>query len=154
MTPLRSLVAASLLFSTTNAYFYLLQPPPIEGKNPELESEIFAPCGGGKPDLSHPTADFHVDGDSVAILLSQKQGNILIGASPNPNGTADWIQLSPIVRQTGEGNFCQPTVTVPKDYVGKKGFIGIVVHGVDVLFQAGSDQILTPVSIVAKLWLA
>ncbi len=143
MMPLRSLTAATLLFfSTANAYFYLLQPPPLEGNKPELESQIFAPCGGARsPDPSSPTADFHVDGDSVAIMLGQKQGNIMIGASLNPKATADWIQLFPIVQQTGEGNFCQPSVTAPKEYIGKTGYIGIVLNGAEVLFQAGSGRI-------------
>ena len=143
MTPLRSLAATTLLFfSTTNAYFYLLQPPPLEGNKPDLESQIFAPCGGVRsPDLSSPMADFHVDGDSVAIMLGQKQGNIMIGASLNPKATADWIQLFPIVQQTGEGNFCQPSVTAPKEYIGKTGYIGIVLNGAEVLFQAGSGRI-------------
>ena len=152
MTPLRSLVAATLLFlSTTNAYFYLVQPPPLEGDKPELESQIFAPCGGARsPDLSKPTADFHVDGDLVAIILGQKQANIMIGASLNPKATADWIQLFPIVQQTGEGNFCQPSVTAPKDYVGKKGYIGLVLNGAEVLFQAGSGQVLTSACMIAN----
>jgi hypothetical protein len=90
--------------------------------------------------MSNPTTDFHVDGDSVAILLGQPQANILIGATLNSRADGGWAQLFPIVQVSGQGNFCQPAVTAPKEWVGKKGIVGIVCKGPDAQrYQVGSD---------------
>jgi len=45
----------------------------------KLGSQIFACCGAGKPGVSHATADFRVDGDSVTLLLGKKEA-IPVGA--------------------------------------------------------------------------
>ncbi|KAK4031825.1 hypothetical protein C8A01DRAFT_21017 [Parachaetomium inaequale] len=128
MAPLRSLVAATLLFlSTANAQFELLLPLPLEGDKMNKDLEPAGPCGGGVPDLSSNTAtDFHVDGDSVAIRLGQPQANIMIGATLDSHAASNWTALFPIVKQSGQGNFCEPAITVPKEWAGKKGFIGVV----------------------------
>ena len=140
MTPLRSLVAAALLvLPTANAYFELLQPPSLEGANLNKDLETNGACGGGVPDLSS-TTDFHVDGDSIAIFLGQSQANILIGATLNPQANGGWAQLYPLVQQSGAGNFCQPAVTAPKEWAGKKGLIGIVCETDVQRYQVGSDQ--------------
>lgn len=143
MAPLRSLIAATLLFLfTANAQFELLLPPPLEGDKVNKDLEATGPCGGGVPDLSSNTAtDFHVGGDSVAILLGQPQANILIGATLDSHAASNWTQLLPIIKQSGRGNFCEPAVTVPKEWAGKKGFIGVVSKAPDAeRYQVGPDQ--------------
>ncbi len=133
MAPLRSLVAATLLFlSAANAQFELLLPPSLEGDYVTKKLETTGACGGGVPDLmSNPTTDFHVDGDAVAILLDQPQCNVLMGATLDAHADGGWAQLFPVIQVSGPGNFCQPAVTAPKEWVGKKAIIGIVCKAPD-----------------------
>ncbi|KAK3903187.1 hypothetical protein C8A05DRAFT_33087 [Staphylotrichum tortipilum] len=141
MAPIRSLLAAGLLFlSTANAHFELLQPPSLEGDKMNEELEGNAPCGGGVPDLSKNTAtDFHVDGDSIAVLLGHPQADWLFRATLDSKAAGNWSELYPIFTQSGRGNLCQPTVKAPKEWVGKKGIIGVACNAPDgILYQCAA----------------
>jgi hypothetical protein len=143
MATIRSLAAAALLFlSTANAHFELLKPTPLEGDNMNEDLEGNAPCGGGVADLSKNTAtDFHVDGDSVAVLLAHPQADFLFRATLDSNAAGNWTQLFPIFTQSGRGNLCEPSVTAPKEWVGKKGIIGVACNAPDgFLFQVRSRR--------------
>ncbi|KAK4152088.1 hypothetical protein C8A00DRAFT_16569 [Chaetomidium leptoderma] len=141
MAPIRSLVAATLLFlSAANAHFELNQPPSLEGDKMNEDLEATGPCGGGVADLSKNTAtDFHVDGDAVGVLLGHPQAKFLIRATLDTKAAGNWTQLYPIFLQSGRGNFCEPAVTAPKEWVGKKGIIGIACAAPDgMLFQCAA----------------
>jgi len=141
MAPLRSLLAAGLLFlSSANAHFELNVPTSLEGDSMNEDLEGNAPCGGGVPDLSKNTAtDFHVDGDSVGWLLAHPQANFLIRGTLDEKAAGNWSQLFPIVQQSGRGNFCEPSVIVPKEWAGKKGFIAIGCAAPDgILYQCAA----------------
>jgi len=143
MAPLRSLVAATLLFlSSANAHFELTQPTSLEGDKMDETLEPNAPCGGGVADLSKNTAtDFHVDGDSVALILGHPQADYLIRATLDSRAAGNWSQLYPIFTQSGRGSFCTSTVKAPKEWVGKKGIIGIACNAPDgLLYQVGSPR--------------
>jgi hypothetical protein len=137
MAPLRSLLAAGLLFVAAHAHFELVQPTSLEGDKMNENLEGNAPCGGGVADLSQNTAtDFHVDGDAVAVELGHPQANWLIRATLDSRAAGNWTQLFPIVSQSGRGDFCQPAVTAPKEWVGKKGIISVACDAPDgLLFQ-------------------
>lgn len=141
MAPLRSLAASALLFlSAANAHFNLNLPASLEGNSFDEEKEPNAPCGGGNPDISSNTAtDFHVDGDAVAVKLGHPQANFLIRATLDPHAAGNWTQLFPIVQQSGLGSFCEKSVTAPKEWVGKKGFISVVCDAPDGLLWQVSD---------------
>ncbi|KAJ4290044.1 hypothetical protein N0V88_006847 [Collariella sp. IMI 366227] len=141
MAPLRSVLAASLLFlSAANAHFKLTNPPPLEGDKVNSDLEVNAPCGGGLPDLTQNTAtDFHVDGDTVAVSLGHAQCNWLIRATLDTRAAGDWVQLFPVFQQNGRGSLCQPAVAVPKEWVGKKGIIGVASKATDgILYQCAA----------------
>lgn len=143
MAPFRSLVAAALLFlSAANAHFELHKPVPLEGDSMDEKKEGNAPCGGGAPDLAQNKAtDFHVDGDSVAVLLGHPQAKWLIRGTLDAKAAGGWTQLFPIVLQSGHGNFCEPVVAAPKDWAGKKGFISTVCDAPDgLLYQVGFSK--------------
>ncbi|KAK4202159.1 hypothetical protein QBC40DRAFT_169939 [Triangularia verruculosa] len=125
MASLRSVLATGLLLlsTTANAHFELHHPTPLTG---DQSKQATAPCGGGNPEIDQNTAtDFHVEGDYVQIFNGHAQGHWLIRATLDPKAAGDWEQLFPIVQQTGRGNFCEPAVTAPSEWVGKKGFLGI-----------------------------
>ncbi|KAK0712102.1 hypothetical protein B0H67DRAFT_444189, partial [Lasiosphaeris hirsuta] len=138
MAPLRSLVAATLLLlSAANAHFILNNPVSLEGGSIDEDKEGNAPCGADLPDLSKKTTnDFHVDGDFVSVRLGHPQGNWLIRATLDGKASGNWSQLFPIVTQSGLGDFCEPIVTAPKEWVGKTGVIGVAVKAPDgILYQ-------------------
>ncbi len=141
MAPIRSLLAAGLLlFSAANAHFELLQPTALEGDKMNEDLEGNAPCGGGAADLSKNTAtDFHVDGDSIAVFLGHPQADYIFRATLDSKAAGNWSELYPIFTQSGRGNLCQPAVKAPKEWVGKKGFIGVACNAPDgILYQVSS----------------
>ena len=141
MAYLKSLIASALLLSTATAHFQLISPPALPGN---ADDQGTAPCGGGKPDLSQNTAtDFHVDGQHVQLFLGHAQGTWLIRATLDDKAAGNWTQVFPIFQQSGRGNFCEPAVTLPQEWVGKKGFIGLNSNAGDgVLYQVRLNVIL------------
>ncbi|KAK3940228.1 hypothetical protein QBC46DRAFT_314188 [Diplogelasinospora grovesii] len=138
MAPLRSLVSAALLFlSAANAHFLLLNPPSLEGTDVDEDKEPNAPCGADTPDLSKDNAtDFHVGGDFISVQLAHPQANYMFRATLDSTASGNWTQLFPIVKQSGLGAFCEPVVTAPESWVGKKGIIGVACDAPDgVLYQ-------------------
>jgi len=133
MVSMRTLAKAAFLFaSAANAHFLLLNPPSLEGDSIEEDKEGNAPCGAKVPDLSQTTTStFHVDGDSVAVQLGHPQAKWLIRGTLVDKAAGNWTQLFPIVLQSGLGNFCEPSVTVPKSWVNKTGIISVVANAPD-----------------------
>ncbi|KAK3323053.1 hypothetical protein B0H66DRAFT_555731 [Apodospora peruviana] len=138
MAPLHTLVKATLLFfSTASAHFVLLNPPSLEGENIDEDKLANGPCGAITPDLAKNDAtDFHVDGDFISVQLTHPQASWLFRGTVEETAKNNWTQLFPIVSQTGLGKLCEPAVTAPKAWIGKKGVIGVACKGEDgLLFQ-------------------
>ena len=131
---MKSSVLASAFFGLAAAHFELNYPKPIGFKE---DTEYTAPCGGYTPDFSKDKlVDFHVGGDSLAMTLTHPQCNWLFRVTTDEKAEKDWEQIFPIVQQSGLGAFCEPSVTVPEKYIGKKGVLSIVSDAVDgLLFQ-------------------
>ncbi|KAK3302783.1 uncharacterized protein B0T15DRAFT_403144 [Chaetomium strumarium] len=140
MATLRSLVTTLCFLSAANAHFTLTQPPSLEGDSFNEGAEDNAPCGGGTPDLSSNTiTDFHVDGEPVQVFLSHPQAKYLFRGTLDSKASGNWTQLFPIVQQSGRGNFCEPAVTAPSGWVGKKGFVGVACNAPDgMLYQCAA----------------
>ncbi|PNY18841.1 Uncharacterized protein TCAP_07497 [Tolypocladium capitatum] len=115
------------------AHFQLLYPKSIGFAD---DNEGTAPCGGFTPDFSKDVVDFHIGGEALAMLLVHPQGNWLFRVTADQKAQTGWEQIFPIVMQGGLGNFCEPRVTVPDSYVGKKGVVGVVSDTADgLLYQ-------------------
>jgi len=135
------LFAAGLLFlSSANAHFDLRQPPSLEGDNMNEDLEPNAPCGGGVADLStNKVVDFHVDGDAVSWFLGHPQAKWLIRGTLDSKAAGNWTEMYPIIQQNGRGEYCQPAVTAPKAWAGKKGIISVACGAPDgLLFQCAA----------------
>ncbi|RSL96121.1 hypothetical protein CDV31_013593 [Fusarium ambrosium] len=128
------LLSAAALCGISLAHFELKYPDSIGFKD---DDEDKAPCGGFTPDLSKADlVDFHVSGEAIAVRSTHQQGNWLFRVTTDEKADGDWEQLFPIVQQSGLGDFCQPQVTVPEKYVGKKGWVNVVSSAVDgLLYQ-------------------
>lgn len=150
MAPFRTLTAAALLFlSAANAHFVLLNPVSLEGDNLDDEKEGNAPCGALVPDLSQKTTNtFHADGDFISLRSGHPQVNWLFRGTLTDKAAGNWTQLFPIVTQSGLGNFCEPSVAVPKDWVGKTGIIGAVAKGPDGILY----QVCVPTGPLSQFW--
>jgi len=138
MAPLRSIAAATLLLlSSAQAHFYIVTPPSLEGNSIDEKKEGTSPCGALVPDLANDKAtDFHVEGDVVSWYNGHPQGDFLIRATLDKATDGNWTELYPVLRQSGQGNFCAPAVTAPKEWVGKTGVIGIACDAPDgLLYQ-------------------
>ncbi|GAB1319841.1 Copper acquisition factor BIM1-like domain-containing protein [Madurella fahalii] len=141
MSPKQSLLTAAVFFlSAANAHFELVRPPPLEGDTMNDALQVNAPCGGSLPDLSQDiTSNFNVNGDSVAVILGHAQATWLIRATLDSGAAGNWTQLFPIVTQSGRGEFCEPAVPAPGEWVGRKGIISIVCKAPDgLLYQCAA----------------
>ncbi|KAF4340995.1 gpi anchored [Fusarium beomiforme] len=129
-----TLLSTALLCGLSLAHFEVKYPDTIGFKD---DDEDKAPCGGFTPDLSKDKlVDFHVGGEAIALLSTHQQSNWLFRVTLNEKADGDWEQVFPIVQQSGLGNFCQPQVTVPESYAGKKGWVNVVASAVDgLLYQ-------------------
>ncbi|KAF5640560.1 gpi anchored protein [Fusarium sp. NRRL 52700] len=129
-----TLLSTALLYGVSLAHFELKYPESIGFKD---DNEGESPCGGFTPDLSKDKlVDFHVGGEAIAVLSTHQQGNWLFRVTLNEKADGDWEQVFPIVQQSGLGAFCEPQVTVPESYAGKKGWVNVVNNAVDgLLYQ-------------------
>jgi len=116
-----------LLAAGAHAHFTVSYPKPLGSSHDEQGT---GPCGGITPDLATAeVTDFHVGGDNVATRTSHAQGNWLYRVTLDPKAAGNWTQVYPIVQQSGLGDFCAPLVSVPSDFVGKKGILSVVGGG-------------------------
>ncbi|KAG8416282.1 hypothetical protein J3458_006875 [Metarhizium acridum] len=130
---MKSFALLSALYGLGSAHFLLNYPKSI-GFDDSGESS--APCGGFTPDLSKDLVDFHVGGDAISVKLTHSQGNWLFRVTTDEKAESGWEQIFPIVQQTGLGDFCEPQVTVPSKYAGKKGVLSVVSSATDgLLYQ-------------------
>lgn len=132
---MRSLFLFSALCGLSAAHFELKYPDSIGFSD---DNEDKAPCGGFTPDFSGDLVDFHVGGEALAMRLTHQQSNWLFRITTDEKAESGWEQIFPIVQQSGLGDFCEPSVTVPEKYIGKKGVVSIVSSAVDgLLYQVG-----------------
>ncbi|PKS10135.1 hypothetical protein jhhlp_001885 [Lomentospora prolificans] len=129
MAPLSALLL-SLLASSATAHFTIDYPPFAK---PSDESKLASgPCGGADLNFQDGTVtDFHVSGDAIATTGTHPQANWLFRATTDITGASNWTKVWPIVEQSGLGKLCQPSITVPEEWVGKQGLIGVVAHAED-----------------------
>ncbi|KAG6025932.1 hypothetical protein E4U41_001403 [Claviceps citrina] len=130
---MKSLTLLSTLCSLASAHFLLKYP---KGAEFDDDTEGQGPCGGSLPDFSKTLTDFHVGGDALAMKLTHPQGDWLFRVTADQKGESGWEQIFPIVQQSGIGDFCEPEVTVPSKYSGKKGIVSVVSAAMDgLLYQ-------------------
>jgi hypothetical protein len=107
---------------------FTLQYPPTVGFSDDIEDQ--EPCGGFTPDFSNAT-DFHVGGDAIAVKSTHPHSNWKIRATTDKTASGNWTDLVPTIKQSGLGDFCQPSVPAAESLVGQQGVIQIVQSGDD-----------------------
>ncbi|RHZ64897.1 copper acquisition factor BIM1-like domain-containing protein [Aspergillus thermomutatus] len=136
-----SIAALSVLVLSIRqcAAHFLLNYPPTIGFDDSLETT--PPCGSFTVDFSTDNVtDFHVGGNAIAVTSIHPQATWLFRATLDITAAGNWTALLPAVQQTGLGDFCEPVVTVPASWAGKKGVIGVVQDAPDgILYQVRSS---------------
>lgn len=121
-----------LLLATAAAAHFTINTPPQ--RRPSSESALEdGPCGGASLsfDDSDSVSDFHVGGDAVAVTGTHPQSNWLIRATNDTSGEDGWMAVWQIVGQGGLGKMCQGEVSVPEEWAGSEGLIGVVANAED-----------------------
>ncbi|KAL9485354.1 hypothetical protein ACSS6W_004143 [Trichoderma asperelloides] len=132
-----AIVPAVLSLASVSSAHFLMNYPDSIGFDDDKEGT--APCGGFTPDLSSGSkqlVDFHVGGDSLAMRATHNQVTWLFRVTLDGTAQSGWKQIFPIVEQSGLGDFCEPHITLPSSYAGKKGVISVVTDAPDgLLYQ-------------------
>lgn len=139
----KSIFSAALLLSVLvgqSAAHFLLNYPPTIGFDDSLEGT--APCGSFSIDFATDNVtDFHVGGDALAMTSIHPQATWLFRATLGEAAApGNWTILLPAIQQTGIGDYCEQDVTVPTNFAGQKGVIGVVQDAPDgILYQVRRD---------------
>jgi len=116
------------LFGQTSAHFMLNYPNSL-GFDDDKEGD--APCGSFDVTFDNAT-DFHVDGDAIALASSHPQADWLFRATLGKTATGtNWTDLLPVVSESGLGQFCEPSLSVPATWAGSSGIVQAIQHGDD-----------------------
>ena len=136
-----SLTFVVFLFGHASAHFLLNYPNSVGFDD---DKEGTAPCGSFDVTFDNAT-DFHVDGDAVALTSTHPKADWLFRATLDKTATGNnWTNLLPDVSQSGLGQFCEPSLTVPANWAGQSGIVQIIQHGDDgVLYQVRDCFALT-----------
>ncbi|KAI0379558.1 hypothetical protein F5Y04DRAFT_290166 [Hypomontagnella monticulosa] len=131
MPSMVSFVTMTLLLAVSiHAHFIVQHPPTVGPFNDDDEGKT--PCGGYNPDIDNVNiTDFHVDGDVISTRLTHPWSTWLYRITLDPHAEGDWTEVYPIANQSGKGFYCIPDVTIPHEFIGKKGFLGIISHAMD-----------------------
>ena len=115
---------------------FLLNYPNSLGFDDDKEGT--PPCGSFDVTFDN-ASDFHVDGDAVALTSTHPKADWLFRATLDKTANGNnWTNLLPDVSESGLGQFCEPSLTVPADWAGQSGVVQIIQHGDDgELYQVG-----------------
>ncbi|ESZ98377.1 hypothetical protein SBOR_1255 [Sclerotinia borealis F-4128] len=142
MARIAALLGLATIITQSSAHF-LLNYPATYGFNDDAEGT--APCGGFSVAYDHNVTEFHVDGDSIAMTSTHPTTTWLFRAMVGDDtAAANWTNLIPTIQQTGLGDFCEPTITVPSTFAGNKGVVNVVADGPDgLLYQCAAVSFVT-----------
>lgn len=119
--------ASLALISTASAHFLLPYP---NSAGFDDDNEGIAPCGGFAVTYDNAT-DFHVDGDSIALVSTHPTADWLIRATLDQTAFSGYQNLLLSFVQTGLGAFCETGVKVNSSWAGQKGVIQVVQDATD-----------------------
>lgn len=124
----KSLTLLALLPSTL-AHFVLNYPPPLGPLDEDNEGT--APCGG--LDINNPgnVTDVTVGGFSIASRSTHPQANWLFRVTTSTQEPYNWTNVLPVVSQSGLGDFCLPSLSVPDSFVGQQAILQVTQGAVD-----------------------
>jgi hypothetical protein len=139
-------LAALVLAPLAAAHFNLDYPPSL-GFDEDIEGT--SPCGGFPIAFSDSDTQVQVDGFPVALVAGHPAAQVLIRGTLNQSAPFTWVDLLPVVAETGLNNFCIPDVVAPSSWAGKPGLVQVEYDGPDgPLFQVSTSQ--CPIAAIPK----
>ena len=134
MAPLITLATAFMALAAQASAHFVLQYPHNAGFDDDVEST--GPCGSFSIDDKTNSTDFHVGGDVIHLLGAHPQLTYLIRITPDMKVMNNFTTLLPDVQQSGLGDFCEPSVSVPASFAGTKGVLQVIADSPDgILYQ-------------------
>lgn len=116
---------------------FVLQIPTSLGFDDDMEN--MAPCGGFDATMRMNVTSWPIAGGNVGILTVHPNVTWEFKAALSKNLTA-WTSLTPVLNQTGVGEFCEPQIPAPKGWVGQDGVLQVTQHGPEGdLFQVNTS---------------
>ena len=118
---------------TVNAHFVLFNPVSL-GYDDEHEDQ--GPCGTFDPtDRSTGVTDWPIGGNFINVLSTHTSVTWEFNAALISDVT-NFVPLTPTLKQTGVGFFCEPQIPGNPDWVGQDAVLQVVQRGPDgVLYQ-------------------
>jgi len=130
---MRSFLALLAIVPATLGHF-LLNYPGTLGFDEDMEGT--SPCGGFPITFGGNVTNVTVGSLAIALTSTHPQANWLFRATLNTQAPFNWTNLSPVISETGLGNFCLPTLSVPSSFAGQQGLIQVQQDAADgVLYQ-------------------
>jgi len=121
--------ACAILLSASNlvASHFVLNIPTSLGFDDDNESQ--APCGGFDPASRAAVTSWKTSGGAIGILSTHKnvtwEYKAALVADLN-----QWLPLTPTLRQTGTGNFCEPQIPgIEGSWLDQPAVLQVIQHG-------------------------
>lgn len=127
------LAISFLLFVVATAHFILEYPPSL-GFDDDIEAN--GPCGGFDVVFNSSDASVPIGGFPVSMLSTHPEAEWIFRATLDQQAPFNWTDLTPVLQETGLGQFCIPNVQAPTEFAGKPALVQVIQHGADgVLYQ-------------------
>lgn len=126
-----SLFLPLLLPTLASAHFLLNYPQPLGYPDFDEDTEGDSPCGGRSITFADNDTSISVSGFQLATRTTHPQANWLLRATLDTAEPYNWTDISDVIMQSGLGNFCATNLSLPAEFVGKKGLIQVTQQAVD-----------------------
>lgn len=126
-----ALLTTLLLPTTISAHFLLNYPQPLGYPNFDEDAEGTSPCGGQPITFADNDTSLTVSGFQIASRTTHPQANWLLRATLSTQEPFNWTNISPVINQAGLGDFCATNLSLPAEFVGKKGILQVTQGAVD-----------------------
>jgi len=121
-------LSAGALFSVSTAHFILNIPTSLGFDD---DNEGVAPCGGFNIRNRNTVTNWKVKGDTIAVLTTHEESTWEYRVALLSN-LHHWVHLTPTLNQTGEGDFCEPTIPgIGGSWLNKPAVLQVIQHGDD-----------------------
>ena len=125
------------LAGVSTAHFILLWPP-TAGFDDDLEPTV--PCGSFTPEVNSTSPEVQTDRFAISIKNVHPVGQWSFRGTTDTKSPYDFIEIVPLVKTTGIGDFCLDYMRVPSNWTGKDGVIQVVDNSPDgILYQVSTS---------------
>lgn len=125
-----SLLTLAILPSALS-HFILNYPQPLGYPAFNDDAEGDSPCGGQPIAFASNDTQITVGGFQLSSRTTHPQANWLFRATLSTQAPFNWTNISPVISQSGLGDFCATNLSLPAEFAGKQGLIQVTQGAVD-----------------------